>query len=265
MEIWLEEILEAHGGIERWQRLEALEAEISVSGLLFITKRIPVLNHAKARASTQKPHFTFFDFPRMGQAGEFLGNDEVCIVDSDGQELAKRVNPRSAIRGPSRWFKWDKLDFIYFGGYATWNYLVAPFLFLRDGFEFEKMEPMETASGCWSRLRVTFPDNIPTHCRTQVFYFDQNRLLRRLDYTAKVVSRWAHAAHYCNRYQNFHGLMIPTQRRVRPILFGNKPLPGPTLVAIDIHDVRPIVLKEDIPCKRVRPSISHPKTPCPGN
>jgi len=251
MKILLEEIIEAHGGIERWQRLESLEAEISVWGLLFTTKRVPVLNRAKVRASTQHPHFTFFDFPELGQTGELIRNDPVRILDRDGQEQARRVNPRSAFRGADRWFKWDRLDFIYFGGYATWNYLISPFLFLGNDFEFEKMEPMETASGCWSRLRVTFPDNIPTHCKTQVFYFDQNRLLRRLDYTAEVVGRWAHAAHHCSRYQNFDGFMIPTQRRVRPIVFGEKPLPGPTLVAIDIHDVRPIVLKENIPCKRL--------------
>jgi hypothetical protein len=249
MKILLEEIIEAHGGIERWQRLESLEAEISVWGLLFTAKRIPVLNRTKVRASTQHPHFTFFDFPQMGQTGELIRNDAVRILDRDGQELARRFHPRSAFRGSYRWFKWDALDFIYFGGYATWNYLISPFLFLHEGFEFEKMKAIETTSGYWSRLRVTFPDNIPTHCRTQVFHFDDNRLLRRLDYTAEVVSRWAHAAHYCSHYQNFDGLMIPTKRRVRPIVFGEKPLPGPTLVAIDIHDVRPIVLKEDIPCK----------------
>jgi len=27
----------------------------------------------------------------------------------------------------------DELDFIYFGGYATWNYLTAPFLLARKG------------------------------------------------------------------------------------------------------------------------------------
>ncbi|MBS3920826.1 MAG: hypothetical protein KG012_18290 [Deltaproteobacteria bacterium] len=240
IEMMLKEIFEVHGGVERWKSLEALEAEISVWGLLFTTKRIAVLTRVRVRASTQEPRFTFFDFPQVGQTGELFGNEEVCIVDSDEKVLAKRVNPRSAFRGLRRWFKWDSLDFTYFGGYATWNYLVTPFLFLRDGFEFEEMEPMQTASNCWSRLRVTFPGEIPTHCRTQIFYFDQNRLLRRLDYTAEVVGHWAHAAHHCDLYQEFDGLKVPTRRRVRPLIFGDKPLPAPTLVAIDVHDVRPI-------------------------
>jgi len=35
-------------------------------------------------------------------------------------------------------------------------------------------------------------------------------------------------------------LMAPTRRRVRPILFGNHPLPGPILVALDIHNILPV-------------------------
>ena len=70
----------------------------------------------------------------------------------------------------------------------------------------------------------------------QIFYFDRNCLLRRLDYTAEVVSRWAHAAHICENYQDFDGFKIPTTRRVLPLLIGNKPLSRPVIVAIDIHE-----------------------------
>jgi hypothetical protein len=74
----------------------------------------------------------------------------------------------------------------------------------------------------------------------QIFYFDENWLLRRLDYVAEVVGGWAHAAHLCENYQDFNGLMAPTRRRVRPILFGDHPLPGPILVALDIHNILPV-------------------------
>ena len=73
--------------------------------------------------------------------------------------------------------------------------------------------------------------------RTQTFYCDKHKLLRRLDYTAEVVGHWAHAAHLCNEYRDFSGLKIPTHRRVRPLLF-NRILHGPTLVALEIHDVQ---------------------------
>jgi hypothetical protein len=87
-------------------------------------------------------------------------------------------------------------------------------------------------------MKVNFPPDLPTHCKTQIFYFDRDHLLRRLDYTAEVVSRWAHAAHICEKYQDIDGIKFPTRRRVLPLLVGNKPMPGPVIVAIDIHEVQ---------------------------
>ncbi len=141
---------------------------------------------------------------------------------------------------PRRILWWDDLDFLYFGGYATWNYLVTPFIFLQPGFSFVYMGQQRSERGKFTCLSVTFPHNIPTHCPTQIFYFDQDMLLRRLDYTAEVVGRWAHAAHFCDDYRKFGGLKVPTRRRVRPRMFG-KVLSIPTLVELDIHEVRCIM------------------------
>ena len=234
----LPEIIEAHGGVEGWKDVEALEAELTVWGFLFTTKQVKPMNRTRVRASAKEPQFTFFDIPEIGQKGEFLGSQEVRILDQNNDTLARRVNPRSAFKGLRRIFKWDALDFIYFGGYATWNYLVSPFLFLRDGFTIEELMPMAVGSESWTRLQITFPEDIPTHSRTQIFYFDREHLLRRLDYTAEVVGSWAHAAHFCDSYKDFGGLKFPTKRRVFPILFGTRVMPAPTLVAIDVHDVR---------------------------
>jgi hypothetical protein len=121
---------------------------------------------------------------------------------------------------------------------ASWNYLVTPFLFMRDDFKFEILEPLSAESEYPLQLQVAFPQDLPTHCNKQIFYFDRNYLLRRLDYTAQVVSRWARAAHICENYQDFDGFKIPTKRRVLPLLIGNKPLAGPVIVAIDIHELQ---------------------------
>lgn len=71
-------------------------------------------------------------------------------------------------------------------------------------------------------------------------YFDAQRLLTRLDYTAEVVGGWARAAHICEDYQDFGGLKAPTRRRVWPMFFGDKPMSFPNLVALDIDDIRPV-------------------------
>jgi hypothetical protein len=230
------EIISAHGGEKIWNSIDWIEAEISAWGFLFKAKHIPVLKHVTVRASTKKPHFMFVDYPETGQTGELIGDEEVRIFGVDGEVLQSRLKPRDSFKGLRRILWWDYLDFIYFGGYATWNYLVTPFIFSWEGFVFKNSRTLHTADGDLLCFDATFPDDLPTHCRTQTFYFDENRLLRRLDYTAEVVGSWAHAAHFCNEYRDFAGLKMPTQRRVRPMLF-NRPLSSPTLVGIEIHGV----------------------------
>jgi hypothetical protein len=236
----LDRILAAHGGIEYWNRLEAIEGIISASGFLFTAKRRPVLDHVRVRAWTSEPRFAFYDIPAAGQVAELVGTKEVRISDATGAVLTRRENPRNPFRSLRHLFSWDDLDFIYFAGYATWNYLTTPFLLAYPGVTVADLGPATGALAPFTRLRATFPDAIPTHCRQQVFYFDGLHLLRRLDYTAEVVGGWAHAAHLCDAYRTFGGIKAPTKRRVLPLLFGNNPLPGPTLVAIDIHELQPV-------------------------
>jgi hypothetical protein len=164
----------------------------------------------------------------------------VRISGRDGTIIDQRIRPRLSFSSFRRQLFWDDLDFSYFAGYAMWNYLTVPFLFAREGFLFELLEPLPGEFESCSRVHVTFPPDLPTHSPKQVFYFDRDRLLRRLDYTAEVVGGWARAAHLCSEYRSFGGLMASTRRRVFPLFSGNKPLPAPTLVAIDIHEIMPV-------------------------
>ena len=236
----MHEAIEAHGGMDYWNRLGALEVAISARGFLFRAKRRPALNRVHMLASTKEPRLALLDFPRSGECAELIGSSEVRILDRKGTVVARRANPRQAFRGFRRQFFWDDLDFIYFAGYAIWNYLTAPFLLARQGFLVEILEPLHGPLEHVTRLQVTFPEDVPTHSRRQLFYFNEQRLLRRLDSTAEVVGGWAHAAHLCEGYRTFDRLSAPTRRRVLPLLFGHGPLPGPTLVEIDVHDIRPV-------------------------
>jgi hypothetical protein len=237
----LERIIDAHGGRGLWDRLHSLEGEISARGALFTLKRRPVLERVRVTAIAHEPRFIFHDYPSAGMTGELVGADEVRICAGDGSVVARRRRPRAAMAGLAKLFSWDALDFLYFGGYATWNYLVAPFLFLHEGVGCELLDPGGVVPPTWVRLRVRFPETIPTHCATQEFRFDEQLRLRRLDYVAEVVGRWAHAAHLCEEYRDFGGFRAPTRRRVFPLLLGDRPLPGPCLVAIDVHDLRPVL------------------------
>jgi hypothetical protein len=91
-------IIAAHGGEDFWNGLEALEAEISASGLLFTFKRRPVLNHVRVTAYAHEPRFVFHDFPSAGLSGELVGDKEVRVVSNDGEIIQKRQNPRPALK-----------------------------------------------------------------------------------------------------------------------------------------------------------------------
>ena len=75
------EAIEAHGGMDYWNGIEALDVEISASGFLFWAKRYPVLRRVRMRAAAHEPRFAFYDFPKPGQTAELIGNDEVRILD----------------------------------------------------------------------------------------------------------------------------------------------------------------------------------------
>ncbi|MBK6629609.1 MAG: hypothetical protein IPG33_00455 [Betaproteobacteria bacterium] len=236
----LDAIIEAHGGADFWRGLSGLDIQLSAAGFLFMAKgRLP-LRHARMWASTSEPRFVFYDYPHAGWRGEWIGDEEVRILDPVGVVMARRTRPRDTFHGLRRQFRWDALDFLYFGGYATWNYLVTPFIFLRPGFSFDLLPPVQGPQGQVTRLAATFPQDTPTHNRRQVFHFNEQHLLTRLDYTAEVVGGWARAAHICEDYRDFGGLKAPTRRRVWPMPFGDKPLGFPNLVALDIDDITPL-------------------------
>ena len=130
---------------------------------------------------------------------------------------------------------WGALDTLYFVGYAVSNYLRAPFLFAQEGFRLESAGAVASGTEIWQRLRVTFPPDEPTHCPTQVYYFDAEGLIRRLDYVAEPIGRWARAAHFCEDYQEFSGLRLPTRRWVLPRGPNDVVWPWPRLMKIAIE------------------------------
>ncbi len=178
------------------------------------------------------------------------GDGRVAVFDRgqvrhetrDGEVLESRADPRPAffgLAGIRRNLRWDMLDATYFAGYAWWNYLATPLLLTRDDVEVTMGEPWQEpgADGQWQRLEASFRPTVPTHSPQQTFYFDQQGLLRRHDYVAEIVGRWARAAHYCDAHTEAGDLVFPTRRRVRPIGRANRSLRSPTLVALDISEI----------------------------
>jgi hypothetical protein len=235
----LDEVLAAHGGVERWRALTAINARGTFGGLL--RSRFPGnrMGNVTVRVRLADQHAVFHGFPDEDRRAVFDRGD-VRIETHDGNLIESRRSARTAFAGLSglrRNLQWDALDATYFAGYAWWNYLTTPILLAGEGVAISEGEIWREAGESWRRLEVTFPADFHTHSRRQTFYVDHAGLIRRHDYTARPIGRWANAAHYCSNHERVDGLVFPMSRRVHPRGPGGRRARHPILVALDIDHV----------------------------
>ncbi len=233
----LEEVLDAHGGLERWRAARTIYARVRTGGLLVRT-RVPGNRFADYRITVfvQEARTVLDPFPDDRLRGVFESGT-ARIESYEGEVISSRANPRAAFFGRPglrRNIRWDPLDSVYFAGYAMWNYLTMPYLLTRDDVEVSEGETWQEEGETWQRLNARFPPDLDTHSRRQTFYFDSDGRLRRHDYVPEVIGRWARAAHYCADPVHAGGLVFPTRRWVHPIGPGNRSLPVPTLLSLQL-------------------------------
>lgn len=235
---FIKDVIEVHGGQERWRSIGELRLRISTGGFAFLRKlQSKTIRNLEARVATRTQRTVFSPYPAAGLRGVFEGGT-VRIESETGEIIHRRDDPRPAFRNFRQRLCWDRLDLLYFAGYALWTYLNVPFLLAEPGFEVRELEAWEENGGRWRRLAVTFPPHIHTHSREQVFYFDEKGLLRRQDYTAEPFGDWAKAANYCYQHETSGGLVFPTRRKVYPRRSDNRPRSRPLLVWIELSNIQ---------------------------
>ncbi|MEI7707361.1 MAG: hypothetical protein WCI90_03755 [Chlorobium sp.] len=227
-----EKAIAAYGGRTLWESAKTLETEISASGLAFTLKRRPFFHHARMVLDVHRPFSTLSPIGRNPAITGVLDGLDVRLESDDGKVIAERRNARDYFIIGRRLFFWDDLDMSYFANYASWNYFTLPALLMREDIGWKELEP--------GLLEARFPDTIPTHSRVQRFRFDrQTGLLIQHDYTADIISPLAAASNVVLQHaQNSTGLVYPSIRRVTPKGPKGKPLGGPVLIHLDIHDFR---------------------------
>jgi len=221
----LHRITKAHGGLDRWQQVESVQTKINIFGPILITKfKSPWLANITANIYTEKPFVSFHDFPEQGMTSIFDGfnvyiynaNDKIISERNFYKDTSLKTKPR---------LRWDNLDLVHFLGYALWNYICSPFMFHKSQFECKQGDDwIEKDGSRLNTLNVTFPDSIPCLCRDQIFYFNQQGLLQRNDYTAEIFSPIAIGSHYCTQHKTVDGFIFPTHRTVFPRLWNGKAL-----------------------------------------
>ena len=230
-------VVEAHGGLARWKKLGTIEGAMSSTGLLWERKGWPdVFKNVRATADIREQRISFSPFTAPDLRSVYRP-DRVTIERADGTQVKSRSNPRRAFDGHKVETGWDDLNLAYFSGYAMWNYLNTPFLFLLPGVATEELAAIEHNGERYRRLKVTFPEGITTHSAVQVFHIDDDGLIARLDYSADV-SGGVPIAHYTSGYRTFDGIKFPTTRRAYRRNADGTAMTAAVAVAIDISEIR---------------------------
>lgn len=233
----VEEAIAAHGGMDQWNALRRIEANVSLTGPFYDIKgQAQGMRRVQMHVDPHAQRVDVSPFPHLGTIGRYE-HDRVAIIDGHGKVVADLPEARGTFDGRLD-AQWSDLQLLYFNAYAMWNYLTLPFLLARPGFELAQLPDHREANETWRPLRVVFPDDIVTHSREQTLYFDEKGLLKRLDYVTDVAG--GVAAHYCYDHLTFGGLVFPTLRRVtRRTDEGAWPSLR-TFILIEIGDVYPV-------------------------
>ena len=232
----LAEILDAHGGLDRWHRYVRADATIVSGGAFFALKGL--MQDSSPRQMTVWLHEERSSVRPFGAADQrtMFTPDRIAIEKLDGTLVAERRAPRDSFAGHQMHTPWDPLHRAYFNGYALWTYLTLPFLLARSDVRVEEIEPWKEGAETWHVLRAYFPGSIETHSAVQDLYFGPDLMLRRHDYNLNIAGGFA-GAQLTSEYCEADGIRLPTRRRAYTRGPDRRPLMDMLMVSIDIGKV----------------------------
>ncbi|HKO47991.1 MAG TPA: hypothetical protein VJV79_09725 [Polyangiaceae bacterium] len=220
-----------YGGVEAWRSLRRIRLiPDRLSGLLPRLKGVGY-SFRLPTAFEIAPHerwIRFIGYPDQDHDGVF--DNGVVRLERRGtrEVVAIAENHRQSFCGLAKYRRWSPLDALYFFGYALTHYHALPFTLL-DGRLIATASTGARANAM-SALEIELPEDLPTHCRRQRFYFDRDGRLVRHDYHSEIVGIWARGAHFWNRQTRFGGFPISLERYV-VARFGSITVPIPALHA----------------------------------
>ncbi|MEV0070505.1 hypothetical protein [Amycolatopsis sp. NPDC050768] len=208
----LDDVLDAHGGLDRWRQFTSLTATIVTGGEFWAMKGlVQDPNPRRMTVSLVREEGSLHPFGAPDQRTRFEPG-RIAIEKLDGTVVASRDNPRESFAGHGLTTPWDPLHRAYFNGYALWTYLTTPFLLAGEGFSVVETAPVVVNGERWHVLEATFPDSVASHSRVQRFFFGPDGLLRRHDYNVDVAGGFP-GVQYVYDHAVFSGLSFPTRRR----------------------------------------------------
>jgi hypothetical protein len=232
----LAEIIDAHGGIDRWNSYERVEATIVSGGGFFAFKGAP--QDPKPRRMTVWLHEQRSSLLPYGAPGQrtMFTPDRIAIEKLDGKTVSERWSPKDSFAGHQMSTPWDSLHRAYFNGEALWTYLTTPFILGMEGVRVQEIEPWREGGEVWRVLRGYFPGSIETHSLVQDFFFNEEFKLRRHDYNVNIAGGFA-ASQLTSDYIAADGVHLPTKRRAYTRGPDRRPIVEMQMVTIDVSNV----------------------------
>jgi hypothetical protein len=236
----LDQVLDAHGGLERWSSVRELTAHLDFGGPFWGARGWEhVLQHQTVHLDTARERISFAPYTMPGRTLTYDvtadGAERIALLGPDGSPIETRDDPRGSFPAYDSTVRWDRLQVAYFASVATWNYLMEPFLFSWPDVETLEVEPWQEGGETWRRLAVTFPARLPNHNREQVFYFGDDFLMRRMDYHPDVTA--SPIAHYVHDPATYDGLVFYDRRLVHPRRPDNTAVTDLSVITIDTTGV----------------------------
>jgi hypothetical protein len=236
MKSLLQRVLEAHGGLKRWQEFKTVSAHLQQAGALWALKgKAGVLDDVTVTADLVKQWASHAPFGGLDRKSAFT-TTRIAIENQDGAVLEELVNPRASFAGHKLETPWTDLQLAFFAGCAMWTYLNVPFVLARPDIYSEDLSAWEENGQTWQRLRVRFPEGLEVFSKQQTFYFNKENLLARMDYDVEIAGG-AEGAHYVSEFTEVSGIAFPTKRRIYPRLPDNHAASEPVIISIDLDHI----------------------------
>jgi hypothetical protein len=106
-----------------------------------------------------------------------------------------------------------------------------------DGVQVEETEAWREGRETWRVLRAYFPGSIETHNLIQDFFFGEDLMLRRHDYSVNIAGGFK-AAQLTSDYVVANGICLPTKRRAYTRGQDRRPILEMLMVSIDFSEVQ---------------------------
>ena len=235
-QLLVDKVIKAHGG-DSASNYQNVKIHTNIDGVIWGMKGYESpLENVIFEGSLTEQKSSWKNIFKIGYKSTFEP-DKVQLFDEIGLLVEELTTPRMSFEGYAVETPWTRAQLIYFSSYATWNYATAPFNFLVPGVEINQLDSWNEKGEILNRLEVIYPDGFATHSKRQIFYINENGLLKRHDYWPDVLGG-SSATQIIEDYKNFNGVNTGTKRNIYILNDSDNSYNTDfSLVTIDILDI----------------------------